>query len=631
MPLLLTLAALIATFLVSFFVGILVQTLAIRLAGRLCRIADVSLRRAIGISALLSLLLLAIGVGTSEPLCRDTVPGPGDHADMHAMLVPLIGIAVVLLATWCLLKWLLHTRWLKAAAASLLVLGLSTILGGGFAFLLASILRANLVEAFLTPTGAMAPTLLGVHGHVCCDICGLNYALNFSERMHNLHDRPPEPIPTSCPNCGRAALVLAHTPILRGDRFLVQKLLPPERWQLAVFNDPQDPSTRYVKRLIGLPGETIRIKHGQIWIKPSDLPMFTVARKPPDKIREMLQIVHDNDLVPRQLIDRGWPPRWAADAAERTAGAWATDDQRRFHADGSASGDAWLRYRHFFPAASDWQVIGDASAPPASLGHPRPQLITDSCAYNSSAHNDVATAETLGLHWVGDLALGLSMHVQSQTGTVLLELVKGGRRFQCAFDLATGAATLSIDGQDAFRPGASTAVRGPGTYKIMLANVDDQLTLWLDGRVVSFDSPTTYEPLGNDRPRPLDLSPVGIASRGAALSVDHLKILRDVYYIPFKQSEGSFARHTGSARDLLPPGPLTPETLTELLSNPARWEILQREEEADFQLNSGQFFMLGDNSVRSKDSRFFGPVQGQAIVGTAQCIYWPPSRWCTFY
>ena len=40
----------------------------------------------------------------------------------------------------------------------------------------------------------------------------------------------------------------------------------PERGEVVVFKYPLDPSKRFIKRLIGLPGETVEIKDGQVII-----------------------------------------------------------------------------------------------------------------------------------------------------------------------------------------------------------------------------------------------------------------------------------------------------------------------------------------------------------------------------
>ncbi|WP_183342464.1 signal peptidase I [Conexibacter arvalis] len=40
----------------------------------------------------------------------------------------------------------------------------------------------------------------------------------------------------------------------------------------------------------------------------------------------------------------------------------------------------------------------------------------------------------------------------------------------------------------------------------------------------------------------------------------------------------------------------------------------------------GSFYMLGDNRGASDDSRFWGPVKEDQLIGTAFATYWPPNR-----
>src|SRR3954469_14995994 len=47
------------------------------------------------------------------------------------------------------------------------------------AFILAFIFRAFVVEAFVIPTGSMAPTLMGAHMRFHCDDCGYDWDVNF--------------------------------------------------------------------------------------------------------------------------------------------------------------------------------------------------------------------------------------------------------------------------------------------------------------------------------------------------------------------------------------------------------------------------------------------------------------------
>jgi signal peptidase I len=46
-----------------------------------------------------------------------------------------------------------------------------------------------------------------------------------------------------------------------------------------------------------------------------------------------------------------------------------------------------------------------------------------------------------------------------------------------------------------------------------------------------------------------------------------------------------------------------------------------------WELGADEYFMMGDNRNHSSDSRSFGPVKRQYIVGEALIRYWPPQDW----
>ena len=55
-----------------------------------------------------------------------------------------------------------------------------------------------------------------------------------------------------------------------GDYLIVDELSyqfrTPERGEVIVFKYPQNPSQRYIKRIVGLPNETIKIQEGKVFI-----------------------------------------------------------------------------------------------------------------------------------------------------------------------------------------------------------------------------------------------------------------------------------------------------------------------------------------------------------------------------
>jgi signal peptidase I len=46
-----------------------------------------------------------------------------------------------------------------------------------------------------------------------------------------------------------------------------------------------------------------------------------------------------------------------------------------------------------------------------------------------------------------------------------------------------------------------------------------------------------------------------------------------------------------------------------------------------FVVDEGRYFVMGDNRNNSSDSRAFGAIAPQTIVGRAWLVYWPPSDW----
>lgn len=545
------------------------------------------------------------------------------------------------------------------------------------AFILAFLIRTFVAEPFVIPTGSMSPSLQGVHKDLNCPQCGQRYRVNASVQSQIRGQAPPdECVGGMCPMCRytmaydtRLARVAPDGPKLArnepsysGDRIVVNKFLysfqEPERWDVVVFKYPGNATDNYIKRLVGLPEETLRVLGGDLFVQHQGEDGFDIARKPPTVARAMREPVHDTNHDPANLREAGWPLRWQADG-------WKVDEttedklvRQNYHTSGQ--GEHWLRYEHTPPDEAVWSTIEQGGD---YLPQAKRELISDFNPYNTRIsrrevevrlHNGeenpfVEPYQLLGLHWVGDLHVEADVDVQSETGELLLELVEAGNRFRCTIDLATGKATLSILPYDQeqpvaeYAPTAETVLDGPGKHRVTFANVDDTLHLWVDDRLVKFDVPTTYDwqALFGDFEQAVprssedelgDLAPARVGSVDAALAIDRLRVFRDIYYIADNGKQQT--RQSPYVRDyaLIPP--------RDFLSNKAEWGVFARRRPIDFVLGEDQFFVMGDNSPQSMDARLWNQMQpdpngGMAhkpggnylerrlLVGRAISVVWP--------
>ena len=510
------------------------------------------------------------------------------------------------------------------------------------AFLLAFLIRTFEAEAFVIPTGSMAPTLQGMHKDEACPQCGYRYRTSASSESPDEADRgggrPRRVAVRVCPMCRFPADDAMTSPTYSGDRIVVAKFpydyAEPQRWDVLVFKYPGDAAMNYIKRLIGLPGEELRIYRGDVYTRLEGDQPWQIARKSPQKLQAMLQTVYDSEFPAPALAKIGFPPRWSA------ASDWKSDElSTSFQSNGT--GGAWLRYEHRLPGDAAWRAVASGRATEAARREAAAQLIGDYYEYNdfyteppTARYRSMAVAK----HWVGDLGVQGRIEAAGAEGAVVLELVEGGCRFQCRLDAATGSAVLRIVNRDgavveAFAPQGETSF-GAGSHTFCFVNADDQLYLWVDGKVIDFDAATTFDELGLPTQTPYstpenrgDLSPVGIRSEGASIAVRGLKVLRDVYYIHGSHPRRRFlmdfngddlASESGARRTF---------------SDPSRWDVFDDAEEANYRIGPDQYFMLGDNSPASKDGRLWAEdmissfVDRELLIGKALFVYWPHAEY----
>ncbi len=534
------------------------------------------------------------------------------------------------------------------------------------ALILALVVRGFEAQAFVIPTGSMAPTLMGRHKEIACPQCGFVFAVNASEEVES---RTPRNVYSGlCGNCRNLAR-LDESPSFKGDRILVMMFPydlpflpgsgPPERWDVVVFRYPEEPEVSYIKRLVGLPEETIRISHGDVYVKKKGSQSFVLARKPLRHQTATQINVYDDRHQPRAFAERSEWRRWQPDGAgwklvdpgksryqvdlagaisEPGRGRPGDDGKSRYQVDLAAGPPEWaeLRYRNLVPDPEQWQaVLADEPLPRG----PRSTLITDFYSYNTSSSVDPTNPRDephgdqdawIQPHWVGDLTLEANIEVQqvSSGGSIRLEIIEAGVAHRCTIDLDSGIAVFTRGDSELGR--ADSPLKGAGRHQIQFANVDDRVSLIVDGRPVGGDG---FEYNVNE-PAPIptekDLAPVALAARNASIVASDLVVKRDIYYT---QNPGriDYALLWDDRY------PRTPVEVFDFLADPARLANLPKVGSREFEIGSDRYFMLGDNSPRSKDSRGWGlddsawdsgdrkshEVPRQLVTGKAFYVYWP--------
>lgn len=125
--------------------------------------------------------------------------------------------------------------------------------------------------AYSVPTNSMAPTIRGRHYLGTCQHCSGTAVVSAQPGMD---DGELEPSDRSiCTLCMRSGAPLETQPALQmGDRIIFRRLVVPRRWNIVVYIPPSNPQQLFTHRLVGLPGETIQVQDGAIWIDGQRLP-----------------------------------------------------------------------------------------------------------------------------------------------------------------------------------------------------------------------------------------------------------------------------------------------------------------------------------------------------------------------
>ncbi len=496
------------------------------------------------------------------------------------------------------------------------------------ALILAFVFRAFVVEAFIIPTGSMAPTLYGAHIEHVCTNCGYHFAIGVGTI----------PSEVRCPNCDWIDQVAPGSqpppPVDSGDRILVLKWpyaldgsLSPKRWDVVVFKAPfsspanyaeRDGQTNYIKRLAGLPGDAIEIVDGDVYTCRGDevpeairaklaqapLPQpltaqerkdldgrLRIARKTTRAQDALWQIVYDADYQPARQRTVQWRP-----LADRSG--WKIDGRIARFSGPLEPGDA--------PAAADFLELAGKD-------------FRDDYGYNEGG----------GKRIVSDLRLRAIVSWQDGDGPLLLCLSKHDDLYTVEISPRRGigralrTSLLTRQGPEVLGTWAFRSWRRNWPVEVSFANVDRRLEVCFDGAVVwqhAFDGPAATaawaRAQGYDAGPPL----VRIGASQVRLDLCHMAVHRDVYYRDdeFIRAQTSFGRSIRS--------PYADYPAWASRDNPML-------------LRQNEYFVLGDNSPQSYDSRLWwqmgehlanrpepyrvGTVPADQMIGQAFFVYWP--------
>ncbi len=523
-----------------------------------------------------------------------------------------------------------------------------------------TLFRTFALEGFMISTGSMAPTLRGYHYRIVCPDCQFQFAWTATEKnpqfplrtLGNDVNKTQEDSAANqkiiCPNCDYRHISSSDLVINEGDQLLVDKLAfewnAPRRWSSVVFRNPHRPTQAYAKRIVGLPGEVISLKNGDIYVRGK------IQRKNLAEQRQMRVLVSDSAFRP-QFQDENFQDCWVPLAG--TSGQSWRKEETGYRFEPQAGSELqtdeqkpWLAFRRwirnggvekFTTSLDRWpgdvplptanapinydevkKMISCRGALPAdvmlklktlssditfhsaieklfNISHTRP--ITDQLAYNQ-------TAGQLS-NPVRDLMVQLEVEPESIQSQLIICMNDGEYNFFCQFDFASREVKLMTHGNSTpLRTGQLPEMQFEEPVQIEMSVMDRQVLVAVNTALIL--EPYAYrttsevsESTGNRQGEtPQDntvsgalqvpLQPIRIGAAVAPIKLKRIRVYRDLFY---RQPD---------------PG----SSLTE------------------YRLQEDELFVLGDNSEVSVDSRDWpaGSVNRNLLIGRPLILHLPSMK-----
>lgn len=448
---------------------------------------------------------------------------------------------------------------------------LRTIMEGGVCLILVLLFTQTwFIDGLPAPCrvtgGSMAVSLLGVHRDVVCSDCGFAFACDAAA--------PPVSPRAVCPNCGYAENSVEPLLDLQGDRLLIDRsafhFRRPRRWEIVAFRHSQKPGKILVKRVVGLPGESVRIQNGDVYIDGQ------IQRKNLDRQRSMAVPVFDAKYSPN--IEPTPPPRWQG---ENENSLWNSAAAQFIHSNTSES-HAQLPHPNPLPEAVetiDWLVYHHWRRMPGRRDEVMECPITDIMAYNQNLPR-----REEDVHAMIDLMLCFRLARTVGQGKFFIRAIAGKDVYQVEINPNAGLYRATRNRVEILLNDNQL----PPKIKdlaVVVSLIDRQFLLALNDRTViclPMDDPL--------QPMESTSQPFALGTEGLGIVLDEVKIYRDIYY----------THPIGFNGDLVP--------------------------ETTAPLGCDEYFVLGDNSPVAEDSRTWHgryPVLEKSLIGRPFMIFFP--------
>lgn len=471
-------------------------------------------------------------------------------------------------------------------------------------FILLLVFKTYAVQMFSIPTGSMAETLMGAHAKHACPNCGISYLVGFQSDPWQILHNPNVGITPSilqCPNCRylewRQDEVRENTRATFGDRIAVfgwpYELgwagYEPQRWDVIVFRNPENPMENFIKRLVAKPGEEVEVINGDVFIDG------VIQTKPRATQETLWALVYDHDYPPHAAggsNDLPMRPMWV-----RVKDGQAQQLPRSFTIDAREGAPQEVVFMNGAnQTGGPYPIIDD-------LGYNVPQSVTS----NPQASPIPDAVPRI----VTDTRLQCQITPLETTGQIELRTSKYEHAFYAVADLEADELRLEYRDPETQQRTVWQTLGDAGLdrpFQLALANADYRVTIELNGRSVlasTAEQFTTTPEAARARFRQPVIPEIQIAVDGARVTLAHLRIDRDIFYRSYEDR-----------RPDLP---------------------MRGVQERAFQLKADEYFVLGDNSTASQDSRFWqnagphtgnhdyrpGTVPADQIMGRAFFVYWP--------